>query len=197
MPYPYEVIRMFESAVADYAGSRFGIAVDSGYAAIFLSLKVNPKIQKVVIPAKTHISVPTAIINAGCQVELIDKDWIGEYRIIDEDSISPIIVDSCCRFRKGMYGNGEFRCLSFDARKHLPIGRGGMILTDNAWAASWLKQARNYGREDGRMDPEFIGWKFYMEADQAARGLSLIDGVYDNNYDLKPDYPDLRTYDLF
>ena len=54
------------------------------------------------------------------------------------------IVDSATRFTKNMYINKTLTCLSFHHRKHLPIGRGGMILTDSK-KLMWLK-----ARYDGR-----------------------------------------------
>jgi dTDP-4-amino-4,6-dideoxygalactose transaminase len=41
-----------------------------------------------------------------------------------------------------MYEPGTLHTLSFHRRKHLAIGRGGMILTDDAEAAKWLRLAR-------------------------------------------------------
>ena len=45
-----------------------------------------------------------------------------------------------------MYVPGTFACLSFDIRKHLGIGRGGMILTDDPWAARRFRLARFHRR---------------------------------------------------
>ena len=76
-----------------------------------------------------------------------------------------------------MYIPGTFMCLSFHIKKHLKIGKGGMILTDDEEAIKWLKARRYEGRTDGvryhedQIDEE--GWNMYMTPEQACVGLSL------------------------
>jgi dTDP-4-amino-4,6-dideoxygalactose transaminase len=76
-----------------------------------------------------------------------------------------------------MYAGG-LHCLSFHAKKLLPIGRGGIILTDDANADAWLRLARFDGREEcdlsGQGEFRVIGWNAYMQPEQAARGLLLF-----------------------
>ena len=38
--------------------------------------------------------------------------------------------------------------LSFHIKKQLPIGKGGMILTDDQQAVEWFKKARYEGRSE-------------------------------------------------
>jgi dTDP-4-amino-4,6-dideoxygalactose transaminase len=75
-----------------------------------------------------------------------------------------------------MYTPGFFYCLSFHYSKHIPIGRGGMILTDDKKAVNWFRVMRNDGRREIPKeldDVKLMGWNFYMTPEQAARGLSL------------------------
>ena len=125
---------------------------------------------------------------------LEDRKWRGVYQL------SPYpIFDGAKRFRRGMY-EGGLHCLSFHTKKILNIGRGGMILTDDADAVRWLKRARYDGREEkhyGSGEITTLGWHVYMMPDQAARGLYLLDQLQDNTPDQEEDYPDLRSMPVF
>jgi dTDP-4-amino-4,6-dideoxygalactose transaminase len=191
----YRVVKQFERAIADFAGAPFGVAVESGTAAIFLCLQYWAKVKNygggVLIPSRTYPSVPCSIIHAGLAVEFENGEWSGVYELW------PLkIIDAALRFKKGMYQPGTLFCLSFHAKKHLPIGRGGMILTDDLSAAEWLKRARFDGRPEKPLDEgeiTMVGWNMYMTPEQAARGLMLLQAFSDrDDLDSKSQgYPDL------
>ena len=190
----FRVVEMFEEAMAEFAGSRYGVAVESCTMALFLSC-VYREVDDVAIPARTYISVPAAIRHAGGRVVFQDHAWAGTYEL------RPFgIIDSALRMRRGMY-DGGLHCVSFHARKLLPIGRGGMVLTDNDGAADWLRKARFDGRTGSvpfLEDPvSMLGWNAYMTPEQAARGLQLLEAIGDGRPDLTPEYPDLRTLPVF
>lgn len=179
-----DVIRQFEQTIAKHCGAPYGVAVESCTAALFLSCKYLG-VGEVMIPKKTYFSVPMAIKHAGGVVRFMDLDWVGEYRLHPYP-----IIDSAMRFKKNMYMPGEFRCLSFHYAKHIPIGRGGMILLDNKKAADRLRLMRNDGRKEIPKEKDMvkhIGWNAYMTASQAARGLELF---YWRIFG-RPDQPDL------
>lgn len=190
----FRVVEMFEEAMAEFAGSRYGVAVESCTMALYLSC-VYVEVGRVILPAKTYISVPNAIIHAGGSIEFRDIDWQGAYRLDPYP-----IVDSALRMRQWMY-EGGLHCVSFHARKLLPIGRGGMVLTDDRIAADWLRKARFDGRNGSipfLSDPiDMLGWNAYMTPEQAARGLQLLEALPPDKPDLTPEYPDLRTLPLF
>jgi len=194
----FNSVREFEKTIAEYAGSKFGVAVDSCTNAIFLSLLYcKAKGVEIEIPSRTYPSVPCSIINAGGIVKFIDTKWSGTYRL------NPLpIIDGAKRFRAGMYEKGNLHCLSFHARKHLPIGRGGMILTDDEEAVTWLKRSRFDGRDECKLEDDnftMTGWNFYMTPEQASRGLWLFGAMKEDQPDLIefPDYPDLSTFDAY
>lgn len=194
----FDTVRAFESSIAEYAGSKYAVAVDSCTNAIFLCcLYCEVRGKEVTIPSRTYPSVPCCIIHAGGTVRFEDRKWSGTYRL------EPFpIVDGAKRFTKGMYEKGTLHCLSFHARKHLNIGRGGIILTDDADAVRWLKQSRFDGRKECKLEDDdftMLGWNFYMTPEQAARGLWLMMMMEDTNEDLKevPDYPDLSQYRIY
>jgi dTDP-4-amino-4,6-dideoxygalactose transaminase len=197
---PWQVVRDFESAVAEYAGSRYAVAVDTGTAAIFLACKYL-KVQRVTIPCRTYCSVPCSIIHAGGSVGFWNREWKGSYRL------GPYpILDSACRFTRGMFraenecGDSWYSCLSFQYRKHLKIGRGGMILTDDPVAVDWFRLARFSGRHEVPLmedSPSMVGWSCYMEPERAARGLTLLSMMPDHNEDLRFEYPDLSKFPIY
>ena len=62
---PHEIVEMFEQEIADYAGSKYAVAVDCDTNAIFLCLKYLGKYKKTItIPTHTYISVPNIIVTS-------------------------------------------------------------------------------------------------------------------------------------
>ncbi len=189
---PYDVVRQFEDAVAEYAGATYGIAVDSCTSALLLSCAFYA-VGLVRIPKRTYVGVPMSIVHAGGVPVFEDKDWRGCYRL------NPYpIVDSARRFTSGMYQAGTLYCVSFHWEKHLKIGRGGMILTNSGDCESWLRRARFDGRREGvaPKDDTFdiLGWHCMMPPENAARGLNLLATLPKDNPDLpNSDYADLST----
>jgi dTDP-4-amino-4,6-dideoxygalactose transaminase len=183
---------MFEEEIADYTGAPFAVSVDSGSNALFLCCKYL-RVAQVTIPKRTYISVPQSIIHAGGTVVFEDIDWQGTYQLKPYP-----VFDAAKRFTGRMYVQNAFMCLSFHVKKHLKIGKGGMILTDSADAAEWFKRARYEGRSEERYridNVDMLGWN--MTPVEAARGLMLMQGMPTHNPDLVEDYPDLTTYSVF
>jgi len=198
-PSAFDSVRRLEEVIADYAGSKYAAAVDSCTNALFLScMYLDVKDKEVTIPSRTYVSVPCSIIHAGGKVRFEDWDWKGIY------PLSPFpIIDGAKRFQKGMYISSTFHCLSFHVKKHLKIGRGGMILTDDKKAYEWFKLARFDGREEVALnkqkDFKVLGWNYYMTPEQASRGLWLMSMMPDYNEDQgeDPPYPDLSKYEIY
>lgn len=194
---PYRVVDDFEKRIAEFAGSKYAVAVESGTAALFLSC-VYKKVKDVFIPKFTYPSVPCSIIHAGGRVHWTDQSWSGTYELAPYG-----IIDGALRFKRGMY-HGGLHCLSFHIKKLLPVGRGGMILTDDAQADHWFRKARFDGRSPIPLaDDSFdmLGWNVYMTPDQAARGLQLFELTKHKELaDLKVEdqgYPDLSKYAVY
>jgi len=162
-----QTIKRFEELIADYCGSYYGVAVDSCSHAIFLSLlylKETGEIQdgqEIEIPRRTFRSVPNYIRHAGLKPVGVDMKWTGCYPLVPTR-----VYDSAIKFGKSIYVEDSFYCLSFQYRKALPIGRGGMILTDDPRAAERLRELRLNGRD---------GWNMYLLPEQAARGITLFE----------------------
>src|SRR5512139_1719822 len=192
----YHIVREFEEAVSRYAGAPYAVAVESESAALLLCCMYR-RVGVVTIPRYTYPSVPCAILLAGGTVRFSDELWQGIYELRPYK-----IWDGALRFRRNMYAGG-LHCVSFHMKKHLPIGRGGMILTDDADAARWLRLARFDGREEcglgEQQQYEVIGLNAYMTPEQAVRGLQLF-AVHRDRPDLSVDeqgYPDLSRSSIY
>lgn len=207
----YDVVKQFEECIALYAGSKYAVAVESCSAAILLSLDYKKRLLaedkwKIEIPKFTYPSVAFAIMHIHKYAPAFsDEQWEGTYDLklwYGHKSIG--ITDGALRFKRGMY-KGGLHCLSFHAKKHLQIGRGGMILTDDEQAYKWLKKARFDGRDEcslaDQKDIDVAGWNAYMTPEQAARGLELFNMIKDKDLpDLRvedQDYPDLSKFTVF
>ncbi len=198
MSQSYVVVKDFEQAIAKYAGAPYAVAVSSCTNALFLACKYK-KVEYVHMPGKTYPGVACSVINAGGKLFFRDIAWSGIYRLRPYE-----IYDSALRFQRGMYIKGSLYCLSFHVKKHLPIGRGGMILCDDPAARDWLKRARFDGRRELALELDsfdMVGWNMYLTPVQAARGLMLFDAIKNKELADLPiadqGYPDLSKHVAF
>ena len=195
---PYKIVKMFEEEVAHYTGAPYAVSINSCTNAIFLACRFEDvKDQEVTIPKRTYLSPPQSILQAGGKLVFEDVPWEGIYQL------KPFpIYDAAKRFTSGMYIPGTHMCLSFHIKKHLKIGKGGMILTDNPEAYEYFKRARYEGRSEVKYHEDLIpdeGWNMYMTPEQAARGLMLIQNYPPHMPDIPedPPYKDLTEFELF
>ena len=193
---PYKIVEMFEETIADYTGAPYAIAVNSSTNALFLCCKYL-NVETVTLPARTYLSVPQSVLHAGGNLQFEEIKWKGIYQLKPYP-----IYDAAKRFTAGMYIPGSYMTLSFHIKKHLKMGKGGIILTDNTEAAEWFAKARYEGR--GKLkyhedNIEICGWNMYMTPQEAAHGLALMQNFPEHNEDLPedPPYRDLREFDLF
>jgi dTDP-4-amino-4,6-dideoxygalactose transaminase len=193
-----EVVTMFENKVAEFAGSKYAVAVDNCTDALFLSLKYLKAEGTIVMPCRTWLSAALSVLHADCSVEFKDYEWSGRYRLDPYP-----IYDSAVRFTEGMYVPDSYYCLSFQIKKRLPIGKGGMVLTNDKEGADWIRCASFEGRhidipynED---NVEMAGWNMYMTPEDAARGIILFDQLGKNNPDVcdQRDYHDISKNKVF
>jgi dTDP-4-amino-4,6-dideoxygalactose transaminase len=185
---PWEVVDLFEQKVAEFSGAKYAVAVDCCSHGLFLCLKYLKATGTITIPSHTYASVPMQIIHAGCKVKMVDQAWIGSYQLKPYP-----IWDSAIQWRRNMYAGG-FSIVSFQIKKAIPIGRGGMILTDDQEAVNWLKKSRYDGRTRDipyvNDNIEQLGWHMYMTPEDAARGILLMDA--------RPqDWPDRNGRDYY
>lgn len=199
---PFKIVRMFEEELEEYTGAPHVISVDSCTNALFLCC-LYLKIKEVTIPSKTYLSVPQSILQAGGSVVFNRSnqanDWIkkGFYQLKPYP-----IWDYAKLLTSDMYIKGQYQCISFHIKKSLPIGKGGVILTDNPEARDWFKRTRYEGRSELNYKDDIIGemgWNMYMTPEEAARGLCLLQNYPANNPPIGENngYRDLYEFPVF
>ena len=206
----YQIVREFENAVANFAGSDFAVSVDSCTNAIFLCCKYL-EVEGVILPCRTYPSVPCSVIHAGGSVSFRELEWRenGFYRLMPYPiyDAAHLMEEDMYRTKPSYLCGGDvdlyphaFMCVSFSATKPVNIGKGGMILTNDEKAVEWFRQARYCGRhEKPLMEDRFeiLGWNMYMTPEQAARGLILMNDVEFLKPRPMPLYPDLSQYEIY
>lgn len=196
---PYNIVTMFEEALADYTGAKFAVTTSSCTSALFIVfefLKIQNK--EIIVPRKTYLSPIQSLIRAGGIPVFKEIEWKGIYQF------EPLpVYDAAKRLHKNMYISNTFMCLSFHIKKHLKIGKGGCILTDNLEFVEFAKKYRYEGRTAGFSyhfdDVELLGTNDYMRPQDAAIGLCLLEVLPNYNEDLgeEPDYRNLDEFKLF
>ena len=197
---PFLIVKHFEEEISNYTKAPYAISVDNCTNAIFLVCKYL-NVGEITIPSKTYLSVPQSIIHAGGEVVFDTTEETNNWKGIYQLKPYPI-YDSAKRFTSNMYIPNTFMCLSFHIKKHLKIGKGGMILTDNEDAFNWFKKARYEGRSEKLYhedDIEMLGWNMYMTPQQASHGLALMQNIPIHNDDLDEQngYRDLTKFTVF
>lgn len=200
----FEVVDAFEQAVARYTGAPYCVAVDSGTNALLLSLYFLRHTMPsgpvpIRLPRNIYVGVPMAVRAAGFPIEWAppEQEWQGMFRLRPTP-----IYDAAKRFTSGMYDDGALMCLSFNASKLLPIGRGGAILHSDQQFDQWARRARNNGRAEGSLcgqetDFPHVGWNMWMTPPDAARGLWLLTYYPEHMPDQVDEYADLSQVALF
>jgi len=203
----YKIIEDFETSLSKYTCAPYVVTTDNMSNALFLTLYYqNIKGKKITIPNRTYPSVPCEIIHAGGKVKwkiVEGKTLKGPYQLEGTKT-----WDSALRFTHNMYITDTYMCISFTGPyKHLKLGKGGAILTDDYDAYLWFKRARFSGRREcSYHDDNFdmLGWNFYMMPEISARGLLLMGQFYEigtdkpkYNEDLELPYPDLSKFKIY
>jgi dTDP-4-amino-4,6-dideoxygalactose transaminase len=204
----YDVTAAFEKALCNYTGAPYCATVDNQSNALFLCMYYEGiRGREVIIPDHTYPSVPNEVIHAGGKVVFIktnSEKLKGAYRLGNTKT-----VDSALRFTYNMYKEtaGLFVCLSFTGPyKHLKIGKGGAILTDDPDAYAWFKRARFSGRREmpyNEDNLDMLGWNFYLLPDLAIKGLRDMAQFYTSEgkpipqKDKELRYPDLSKFPIY
>ena len=136
----FESIKQFETEIANFFGSPYAVAIDCCTHGIELCLRYK-NIKHYSVPKRTYISVPFLAQKIGVSFEWREEDWQDYYYLGGTN-----IIDAAVLWEKNSYIAGTFMCVSFQYRKHLSLGRGGMILTDDVEAANTLKKMSYDGR---------------------------------------------------
>mgnify|MGYP003333118075 CR=1 FL=1 len=193
-----ESITKFEDTLSKYFGSNFAIATDSCTHAVELCLRLL-KPESLIIPTETYISIPMTAMKLGIPFTWReDSGWYEWYRLGHTE-----IIDAATFWRPKGYILGSYMCLSFQHKKHLSLGRGGAILTDNEESAEILKKMVYDGRlRDtpwAEQNIDMLGYHYYMTPETAELGLSKFELAMSTSPRIWSyrDYPNLKTMRIF
>jgi len=193
----FDTVKRFENIVANYFGAEYGVATDSCTHAIELCLRYD-LVDKTSCPKHTYLSIPMTLMKLGIAWHWNYEEWKSYYFLSGTR-----VVDAAVLWEKNSYIPGSLMCLSFQFKKHLSIGRGGMILTNNRDEYITLKSMSYDGRNTDipwmEQDISQIGYHYYMTPESAEYGLQQFHKVKDTtpkqwSYS---DYPDLSNITVF
>lgn len=180
-----------------FFGAPYAVAVDCCTHGIELCLRLYD-VKKYSVPKRTYISVPFLASKLGIGLEWRDENWEDYYYLGGTN-----IIDAAVLWKKNSYIPGTFMCISFQFRKHLSLGRGGIILTDNKEEAILLKKMSYDGRLPDipwrEQDIDIVGYHYYMTPETAELGLQKLPLAIAE----KPrkwtinDWPDLTQMEIF
>lgn len=193
----FHVINKFEQRVAEFYGAPYAVAVDCCTHAIELCLRYK-EVKSFSTPCRTYISVPFLAKKLNIDFHWRDEEWQDYYYLGNTN-----IIDAAVFWKKDGYISNTLMCLSFQYKKHLNVGRGGMILTDNPTAAKELKMMAYDGRVSDvpwrEQNIISMGYHYYMTPETAQLGLSKIEEAI-NTQPIRwkvTDWPDLRKMGVF
>lgn len=190
-------IEQFEHLVSQYFGSPYAVAVDCCTHAIELCLRYT-KPDYVTCPTHTYISIPFTFQKLNINWAFRPEEWKEYYHIGNTN-----IIDAAVLWKAHSYLPGKMMCLSFQFKKHLNLGRGGMILLDDYESFKHLKKLRYDGRADNipwaEQNIDTMGYHYYMTPETAWQGIEKFYKVKDKDpkHWTFLDYPDLTRMKIF
>jgi len=192
----FEVIKDFEKSIASFFGAPHAVAVDCCTHGVELCLRMKD-IKKIRVPKRTYLSIPMLANKLNIDLEWTDQVWQDYYHLTDD------IIDAAVLWREGSYIPGTYMSVSFQFRKHLSLGRGGIILFDKQEDFDTLKRMSYDGRSPDEswsvQNIKTMGYHYYMTPETAKLGLEKLPEAIER----KPkqwvytDWPDLTTMDVF
>tara|TARA_R110000822_G_scaffold95140_2_gene217756 strand:+ start:7946 stop:8536 length:591 start_codon:yes stop_codon:yes gene_type:complete len=193
----FETIKQFEEQIALWFGSPYAVAVDCCTHAIELCLR-HQEIKSYSIPKRTYISIPFLAAKLGIEFTWRDDEWQDYYYLGGTN-----IIDAAVLWKENSYIPKTFMCVSFQYRKHLSLGRGGIILTDNKKDAILLKKMSYDGRDPNipwrDQNISTIGYHYYMTPETALRGIEKLPTAINTEPKIwtTKDWPDLTKMEIF
>ena len=192
----FETVNKFEEEIAKFFGSPYAIAVDSCTHGVELSLRYN-NVKSIMVPKHTYISIPFLSTKLNLGLNWTDQKWKDFYYV------SYSVIDDAVLWKPNSYVPNTFMSISFQYQKHLSLGRGGMILTDNKDAAIQLKKMSYDGRLPNipwrEQNIDTIGYHYYMTPETAQMGLDKLSTAITTQprqWDIN-DWPDLTKMEIF
>ena len=191
------MVEEFEYKIAEFFGAPYAVATDSCTHALELCLRYTGY-NNVMVPTRTYVSVPMTLVKLGLDWSWKEEEWSDYYYLENTN-----IIDAAVLWGENTYVPNKFMCLSFQFKKHLSLGRGGMILISDKDDYHELKKMSYDGREPGmpwaEQDITNMGYHYYMTPEVAKIGIEKLNNIKKNpskkwNH---RDYPYLPSMSFF
>ncbi len=193
----FDTVAEFERTIADYYGAPYAVATDSCTHAMELCLRLLG-CNNITVPNYTYVGVPMMLMKLGVDWQWTHELWQHYYTLGNTP-----VIDAAVYWKEGGYIADSYMCLSFQYKKHLSLGRGGMILLNNAEHAETLQKMSYDGRARNRPWAEqlinTLGYHYYMTPETAALGLQNFPHAVANAPSSwsNDNYPDLTRMPVF
>lgn len=200
----FNTVKLFENKIAEFFGAPYAIAVDSCTHGIELCLRYKG-IKEINVPKRTYLSIAMLADKLNIKRNWINAQWQDYYCLTEG------IYDAAVLWRKDAFKDiayypmetETYLNISFQYQKHLKLGRGGMILTNNKEASIQLKKMSYDGRLPNipwrNQNIDTIGYHYYLLPELAQLGLEkLPDAIQTPPKIWKvEEWPDLTKLDVF
>ena len=193
----FEIVNKFENKIAEFFGAPYAVAVDCCTHGIELCLR-QQEVLTLIVPKRTYLSVPMLANKLNIRLQWSDEQWEDYYWLEGTN-----IIDAAVLWEKDSYIPNTFMCVSFQFQKHLSLGRGGIILTDNKEAAIELKKMSYDGRLPNvpwrNQNIDTMGYHYYMAPEIALMVLNKLEKAI-NTPPKKwsiDEWPDLTEMEIF
>jgi dTDP-4-amino-4,6-dideoxygalactose transaminase len=176
MKMEFDTVDKFEQLISNFFNAPYAVATDCCTHAIEICLRYE-QYNDIQIPEHTYISIPFTAEKLGIKWSW-KKNYIwNDYYYLGNTNI----IDAAVLWEKDTSIPGTYMCISFQFKKHLNLGRGGMILLDNKEAYSTLKKMVYDGRSSdkpwGEQNIDMIGYHYYMTPETASLGIKKFNDV--------------------
>ena len=192
----FKTVETLENKLAKFFGAPYAIAVDCCTHGLELCLRYT-NTKEFSTPSRTYLSVPFLANKLNIKHTWNYIEWKDYYYLTDN------IIDAAVLWKENSYIPETFMCISFQFQKHLSLGRGGVILTDNLKAATNLKKMSYDGRLPNipwrDQDIKTIGYHYYMTPETAQLGLDKFEEATNTTprqWSIN-DWPDLTKMTIF
>lgn len=192
----FQAVTEFENKIAEFFGSPYAIAVDSCTHGVELALRYT-QADHIIVPKHTYLSIPFLANKLWIDLFWKDENWVDYYYLTDR------VIDAAVLWKPNSYIPGTFMGVSFQYQKHLSLGRGGIILTDDQKAAVQLKKMSYDGRIPNvpwrEQNIDTIGYHYYMTPEVAQSGLDKLPEAINTQPRqwVVSDWPDLTQMSIF
>jgi len=190
-------LHKFESLVANFFGAKYAVSTDCCTHAVELCLRLK-EYDNVTCPNHTYLSIPMTFNKLGLSWKFDRMNWEDYYYIGNTN-----IIDAAVLWRETSYISGTLMCLSFQFKKHLSLGRGGMILLDNEKDYVDLKAMVYDGRERdvpwAEQNISKMGYHYYMTPEVAETGIdkfNIVKNITPKKWNYL-NYPNLENMEVF